>query len=260
MPIESNMVASPPPPTPDARRPMPNRRALRLKARLWNMSTWILAACVSVFLLQLLASGPLYRAGQFNAEDALLNGQIWRFITFQFLHGGWMHLGVNMVGLWVFGPMVERRIGRAKMLVYYLICGVGGAAGYVALWQFGFIASTLDAPLIGASAGLFGLIAAAMTLFPNRILPLAIPPVDITIFRFGLVYLVMGALVIMLYGPTGRGNAGGEAAHLGGAAVGLLLSRHLGWLAWVERISPERLRNIGHGKRRHQGARPARAT
>ena len=255
------MGDAPPPTSTPAKRPMLNRRALRLKARLWNVSTWILAACVGVFLLQIAqtqAGNPwLYNWGNFNADDALLGGQVWRFITFQFLHANLLHIGVNAVGLWVFGPMVERRVGRAKTLVLYLLCGIGGAVGYVALWQLGFIRLTLETPLIGASAGAFGLIAAAMALFPNRILALAMPPIDITIFRFGMVYLALGAFAVIAYGPTGRGNAGGEAAHLGGALAGFLLARNLGLIAWVERISPKRLRNIGHGSRRHQ-LRPAK--
>ncbi len=223
---------------------------LRLRSRLWSISTWIVVICIAVFTLQMIVGSLLFSLGNFNAHQAILGGQLWRVITFQFLHAGWMHIGINLMGLWFFGPMVERRLGRARFLTFYLLCGVGGAAGYVILWQLGLLSSSARMPLIGASAGLFGVIAAAMAIKPNQIINLAIPPIDITVFRFGIVWLILAAFVVLLYGRYEDTNAGGEASHLGGAAVGFLLIRNLRWLGWIDRISPRFLQSPArrHGR------------
>ncbi|MEM1012346.1 MAG: rhomboid family intramembrane serine protease [Planctomycetota bacterium] len=178
--------------------------------------------------------------------------QAWRLVTFQFLHGSLLHLGMNCLGLWVFGSMVERRLGKARTLALYLVCGFGGAFGFVLLFATGIVRATSTTPLIGASAGVFGLIAAAMRLFPNRILHLVFPPIDITVFRVGAVYLALAAFIVLAHGNRLDANAGGEAAHLGGAAVGWLLAGHLALLAWADRIVPPQWRMPGH---RHQTSR-----
>ncbi len=221
-----------------------NFTQLRSKAKLWSVSTWLIGACVVVFVLQSI-SPMVTRAGALTIGDGIAGGQIWRLITFQFLHGGLLHLAFNCYGLFLFGQMAERKIGRARFLAYYLLCGIGGGLGFVLLWASGIVDATQQTPLVGASAGLFGCIAAAMTLVPNRILQLALPPIDITIFRFGAVYLVLAAFIVIFHGDTTGSNAGGEAAHLGGAAVGFLLARHLGWLSWVDRFVPRQLRSPG---------------
>lgn len=221
---------------------------LRRRARFWSMPTWLIALCVAIFIAQIFL--PVVTAvGNFNIRQGLYGGQLWRPISFQFLHGSLYHLAFNCLGLWVFGPPVERKLGRARFLAYYLLCGIGGAIGYTLLFWADLFIGSPDAPLIGASAGVFGLIAAAMTLFPNRILNLAIPPIDITVFRFGLVWLFIAAVMIIVYGDYRGSNAGGEAAHLGGAAVGFLLARRLNWLDWAERITPRFL----HFHRRRPG-------
>jgi membrane associated rhomboid family serine protease len=83
------------------------------------------------------------------------------FLTYMFLHGGWMHLIGNMLFLWVFGDNVEHAMGRMRFLFFYLACGaVGGAAHYLSV-------PDSTAPLIGASAAIAGTVAAYLMLFPN---------------------------------------------------------------------------------------------
>jgi membrane associated rhomboid family serine protease len=83
------------------------------------------------------------------------------FLTYMFLHGGWMHLIGNMLFLWVFGDNVEHAMGRLRFLVFYLACGVaGGLAHYLS-------APDSTAPLIGASAAIAGVVAAYLMLFPH---------------------------------------------------------------------------------------------
>jgi membrane associated rhomboid family serine protease len=83
------------------------------------------------------------------------------YVTYMFLHGGWLHLIGNMLFLWVFGDNVEHATGRARFLVFYLCCGVaGGVAHSLAM-------ADSTAPLIGASAAVAGIVAAYLMLFPN---------------------------------------------------------------------------------------------
>jgi len=208
------------------------------------VTTWIIVICVAAFVLQTVTP-VITRVGAFTIADAVYGGQVWRFITFQFLHGGLTHIVFNVIGLVIFGEMIERKLGKARFLALYLLCGCAGAAGYAVLQLLGIVAGTSEATLVGASAGLFGCIAAAMKLLPDRILNLAIPPIDITVFRFGAVYLALAAFIVIFHGDTRGSNAGGEAAHLGGAIIGWVLASRLGWLAWADRLVPGRLRMPG---------------
>src|SRR5207253_8377575 len=85
-------------------------------------------------------------------------------LTSQFLHVGWLHLLSNMVYLAVFGMPVERRIGGARFGLLYLLSGLVGSVGYL-LTQ-----PTSDAPAIGASGAIAGVIAAHLALFPGSTL------------------------------------------------------------------------------------------
>ena len=147
------------------------------------------------------------------------------------------------MGLWIFGPPVERKLGRMRFLTYYLLCGCGGALGYVLLAVLGVFPTTAHAPLVGASAGLFGLVVASMKLLPDRVLTIDLLRIDITVFNLGLVYLGVSVLMLLLYRDVPGSNSGGEAAHLGGAAVGFVLMRYRRLIDWSDRLAPRRLRH-----------------
>src|SRR2546422_849380 len=70
---------------------------------------------------------PLRFWGYFSADMAIGHLQLWRFITFQFLHANFDHLVFNMLALFFFGPMVERFLGARQFIFFYLLSGVGGA-------------------------------------------------------------------------------------------------------------------------------------
>jgi membrane associated rhomboid family serine protease len=83
------------------------------------------------------------------------------FLTYMFLHGGWMHLIGNMLFLWVFGDNVEHAMGRLRFLFFYLACGAAGGIAH------SLSAPDSTAPLIGASAAIAGTVAAYLMLFPH---------------------------------------------------------------------------------------------
>ena len=137
-----------------------------------------------------------------------------RFITFQFLHAGGWHLAVNLIGLYFFGPMVEAYWGRRRFLVFYLTCGVAGAVGYLLMWAWSnatpmqLIVNSY-VPLMGASAGLFGILIAAARIAPDSsVLVYGFIPMKLKAMAW-----VMLAIAVWTVFTSGH-NAGGEAGTL----------------------------------------------
>ena len=98
--------------------------------------------------------------------------EFWRFVTFQFLHANWLHLFFNMLALWIFGPLVEAHMGFKRYAAFYLMCGIAGALMYLALNLAailigpaanipGLLSNDPRVSLVGASAGVFGVLMAA---------------------------------------------------------------------------------------------------
>jgi len=172
--------------------------------------------------------------GHFSTGKAFLELQVWRFITFQFLHVDITHLLFNMLGLWFVGWIVEEYLGRRRYLAFYLACGIFGAVGYLLLNFLGkivfpgmaasfpgLLVDDVFTPLVGASAGVFGVLMAAAFIAPTAIVDvfLIIPMKMRT-----AVYLFLGLAALNLL--RGGSNAGGDAAHVGGALAGAYLIRH----------------------------------
>lgn len=170
----------------------------------------------------------LHALGHFSTGKAFGELQIWRFLTFQFLHANTTHLLFNMVGLWFVGEMVERRLGRRRYLAFYLLCGAAGAVMYLILNLLGYTGARLPAvlvndpytPLVGASAGVFGVLMAAATLYPREIV-LVMLLIPMRLATAVYLFILLAALNLLFRGN----NAGGDAAHLGGAIAGALLIR-----------------------------------
>lgn len=144
-------------------------------------------------------------------ENFTMGIQIWRWISYQFLHGGLGHIALNMLALYFLGPTVEKHWGSRKFLIFYLGCGTAGAIFYSLLVSVGFLHA---APMVGASGSILGLLAACAILFPHFVVFIFLFPVPI---RVAAVMLT----VIYLVAVVSRGaNAGGDAAHLAGMAAG----------------------------------------
>lgn len=178
---------------------------------------------------------PLEAYGHFST-DRILRMEVWRFITFQFLHANIWHLFFNMLGLYVFGPIVERYLGGQRYLAFYLVTGIFGGLMYLVLNLLGIIANSFGisavpgllfhlttVPLVGASAGVFGVIMACAKVEPDTMVQLIFPPISLRMrtFAYGFVGFAMINLLM------GAKNAGGEAAHLGGAIAGYFFIRNI---------------------------------
>ena len=201
------------------------------RPRLWNMTTWLIAIDVAVFVVDVLSGGRLTAWGNFSVESAIRHLQLWRFLTFQLLHADPGHIFFNMLSLYFFGPLVEGWLGKKRFLAYYLICGISGAISYLLLWRIGLVMGHINTPLVGASAGIFGVLIACVKIAPNMGVRLLFPPIMLRMKT--LAWLFIGYAVLMI---ASRGeNAGGEAAHLGGAFVGWLLMSNHEWLNVFDR-------------------------
>ena len=138
----------------------------------------------------------------------------WQLLSYQFMHGSFMHLFFNMFGIWMFSSELEERWGSVKFLTYYLLAGIG--AGLLHM----FISMSMGniAPTIGASGSLYGIIIGFALLNPDRkimMFPLFIP-IPARIFGIGMM------VVSVLMGLSGSDGIA-HFAHFGGALTGLIL-------------------------------------
>jgi len=150
-------------------------------------------------------------------------------LTSMFLHGGFLHVGGNMLYLWIFGNNVEDTLGHARFTVFYLVSGAIAAAAQTAL------SATSSVPMIGASGAVSGVLGAYLLLFPRaNVLTLIILGFFVRIVRvpailvLGLWFVVQFVSGLATWGAaTARGEAlGGETAwfaHLGGFLGGMVL-------------------------------------
>jgi len=147
--------------------------------------------------------------------------------TSMFMHGGFMHLGGNMLFLWIFGDNIEDRLGHVKYLIFYLLCGVIASLAHVfTTGVFATSESALLVPSLGASGAISGVLGGYILLHPKR-------RVTVILFRFLTdvpAYVAIGIWfafqLISGLGMFGGGSQSGGvayAAHVGGFLAGLVL-------------------------------------
>lgn len=183
----------------------------------------LIALNALVFFIEMSQGEPFIRQWAVVPRQLIADpaAEIPTIFTSMFMHAGWVHLLGNMLFLWIFGDNVEDRLGRAKFLAFYLICGVAATIAQVAL------SSESNIPNLGASGAISGVLGGYLVMFPQgRVMVL---------MRGGTVavpaLLVIG-LWIMLQLVNGIGSftqsaqTGGVAymAHIGGFAAGLALA------------------------------------
>jgi membrane associated rhomboid family serine protease len=138
------------------------------------------------------------------------------YVTYSFLHGDILHLGGNMLFLWVFGDNIEDALGHARFLVFYMLCAAAGALLH------GVMAPNSQVPLIGASGAVAGIVAAYLILHPRvKIWVLAFARIPLRIPAWTVLALWIGFQFVML---VFAGNDGVSwAAHVGGILLGAFL-------------------------------------
>jgi membrane associated rhomboid family serine protease len=185
----------------------------------------LLIANAAAFILQLV----LYRYSSIRVDElfalsinGLRHGYVWQLLTFQFMHAGWLHLLVNCWVIYVFGRELEETLGRKAFWLLYFSSGIlGGLLQIVVGLGFG---ASFAAPVVGASAGAFGLVAAFATIAPERMLTLLlffIIPVHI---KAKFLVLISGIIAVVgILVPT---DNVAHAAHLGGIIGGILFIKY----------------------------------
>ena len=141
-------------------------------------------------------------------------------ITSMFLHGGWMHLGGNMLYLWIFGDNLERVMGAAKYAVFYVICGIAAGLAHI------LFAGGSTVPSVGASGAISGVLGGYLLMFPqNRVKVLtrggvASVPAIVVLGMWIVIQLVsqLGSIA-----QTSEGGGIAYMAHIGGFVAGMAL-------------------------------------
>jgi len=143
-------------------------------------------------------------------------------ITSQFLHGGVLHVGGNMLYLWIFGDNVEDRLGHVRFLLFYLFAGIAAALLQIFFNPFSTV------PMIGASGAIAGVMGAYFVLYPqSRVLTVVFLLVIFDVVEIPAIFFLGIWFVMQLLngvGSIGVSMGGGTAfwAHVGGFVVGVL--------------------------------------
>ena len=177
---------------------------------------------------------PAELTASFRGEIPGAEREWFTLISSQFLHGGWFHVGGNMLYLWVFGNNIEDQLGSAKFLLFYLVCG---ALAGLAHW---FFEPTSIVPTLGASGAIAGIMGAYIIRFPRAKIVTLIPLfVLFTTFRIPAIFFLGWWFVqqafysAMSLGADADMGMGGVAywAHAGGFVFGAILGPILGLFA-----------------------------
>jgi membrane associated rhomboid family serine protease len=161
----------------------------------------------------------------------------WQFITYMFLHSSesFFHILFNMFALWMFGSTLENLWGPARFLIFYIVCGLGAGitqalaltydiSQYNTMYELGQISidqlyMLVNVPTLGASGAVMGIFAAFAYTFPNsQMIILPIP------FPIKAKWALLGLAVLDVLGGISSESTGiAHFAHLGGAAVGIII-------------------------------------
>lgn len=187
----------------------------------------LIIACGAIFVIQMIGESRMWLWDHFGAtvDEAW---QLWRLITFQFLHADARHFVWNMVGLFFFGPPLERLWGSRRFLIYYLACGTVAGLSFLAM------SLVLEMPslLIGASGGVLACIAGCAILFPGMRVFI------IPIRWFAAFYVILYVFSIL------HDRNLSDGAHLGGMAAGA---------AWIVLLPRLRLQWRGRSHKLRRG-------
>jgi membrane associated rhomboid family serine protease len=178
-----------------------------------------------VFLAQIVAGRSLLLPFGLDTSHPF---QIWRYVTYMFLHGGPFHLLFNMFALWIFGSDLEDYFGGRKFLQYYFFTGIGA----------GLTVATLDlltgqrSFVIGASGAVFGLLLAFGIIYAERTITMLLfffLPVTMKAKHF----VILFGAVEFFFGVSPGSSGIAHFAHLGGMVFGLIyLKTPVGTLSW----------------------------
>ena len=187
----------------------------------------LIALNVLFFFVELSGGDPFVKQWAFVPRRFMANpaADLPTLFTSMFMHGGWLHLGGNMLYLWIFGDNVEDRLGHATFTIFYLLCGL--AATFAQL----MVGPGSNVPNLGASGAIAGVLGSYIIMFPQgrvRVLQ------NQQVVQMPALLVIGFWIVLQLFSGIGSisnaANAGGVAymAHVGGFAAGCVLTLVLG--------------------------------
>ncbi len=188
----------------------------------WSWTVMLIASYVLVLVAELLAFRFVPGSSAFVydhfalSKTGLAHGYVWQLVTYQFMHAGWLHLFFNSWAIFVFGRELESVLGGRKFLALMFSSGIIG--GVVQVVMAMLAPRIFDGPVVGASAGAFGLVAAFAAMFPERELTLLVffvIPVTVTAR-----WLLFVCAAVAVFGVLFPADHVANAAHLGGMAMG----------------------------------------
>jgi membrane associated rhomboid family serine protease len=195
---------------------------------------------ILVFLYQVLLPGReefefILRWGAIPADVS--DGQrVFTLVTCIFLHGSWLHIGGNMLFLWVFGDNIEDVMGHVGYLAFYLLTGIAASAAQV------WLDTSSQVPLVGASGAISGVLAAYIVLFPRgRVVSLIFLGIFVTTILLPA-WIMIGYWISLGMRTAGTGGVA-YFAHIGGFVAGLIL---VSFFADRDRTSSQRAARQGY--------------
>jgi len=186
---------------------------------------YLIVANFVVFGLELIGS-PQHLILTFGLRpyEVVYQGAIWQLVTSMFLHGGLMHIGINLLVLWFIGPPVERVWGMKRFFIYYFVSGIG-ANLITILIAFTWAPAMIYGVSIGASGAIYGVLLAFGLLFPEQMVYIYF------LFPMKAKYFVILAAALAFFSEAGNLTPGiNNWAHLGGMLFGLVYLKGRGWL------------------------------
>ncbi len=191
----------------------------------------IIAACVGVFFYTLGLGSEDAQAAFFSTYGAIpraVTGGPWPqaalgLLTAIFMHGSWVHLGGNMLYLWIFGDNVEDAMGHLRFLIFYLVTGVAATLAHVASQP------ASPVPLVGASGAIAGVLGAYLILYPRaRVLSLVVFGIFIRLVELPALLVLSLWFLLQLVEGFGALRAPDVTtvawwAHVGGFIAGAVL-------------------------------------
>jgi membrane associated rhomboid family serine protease len=217
---------------------------------------WTIGICFAVqtMLESVLRLGAPVRLFELSPIAISERFFLWQLLTYGFLHAGLWHLLSNMLGLWMFGGEVERVLGSKRLLRFVLICVAGGGLTYLLV---GWLTEN-QAPVVGISAGVLGLLVAFAIFDPDRMMYLFPLPFPIRARTIAIGYALLDLYSAVMANADRSSMTGSDgrltafSAHLGGMAVAFVYiqlfvrGRGLRW-RWPWRRS--RPFKVIHGRR-----------
>jgi membrane associated rhomboid family serine protease len=144
-------------------------------------------------------------------------GEAWQFLTYALLHGGLGHLFWNMVGLYVFGSILEDLVSRRGFWLHYVLGAAGGAAAHL-VWAWGGLPGA-DGVVIGASGAIMSVLVATALRVPRLPIKLFLMPMSIPLWVLAAFYVASDLIAAILSWSQGRPSGVSVQAHLGGVVV-----------------------------------------